>query len=136
MTILTLPATGFENRPSTPTPDLDSYPTMKSMDMASAVCPQTDADSFHNTKNLSDQEMLAILKVCAVCTISEACLDAAMEQLVEEDWGIWGGTTRLERKKIRKHPELREKYVTRLIDIRRNRVSSIAGSPAELAEAV
>lgn len=143
MTIITLPATG--TLPTTPTLPLtpeDSWasfdvPKIKSMDLSEAVCPQTDPDAFHATYNISDEQLNAILAVCSVCTIAEQCLDAALQQPKDEDWGIWGGTTRPERKAIRKNPEKREEFLQRLTDIRKDRyrVSSRARRPVELAEA-
>lgn len=140
MTIITLPATG--TLPSNLTTPEESWaafdqPKMKSMEISEAVCPQTDPDAFHTTYNISDEQLNAILAVCSVCTIAEECLDAALQQKKDDDWGIWGGTTRPERRKIRKHPELREFYLTRLTNIRKDRyrVSSRARRTVELAEA-
>lgn len=134
MTIITLPATGALPTPEAAFASAD-YPKLKSMDLSEAVCPQTDPDAFHSTYNISDEQLAAIMRVCSVCTISEACLDAALEQQVDDDWGIWGGTTRPERKAIRKNPELRTEYIERLTDIRRNRAPRTPRPASELAAA-
>lgn len=120
MTIITLPSTG---QPPVSSPS-NHTPTIRAVDLDAAICPQTDPDAFHSMHNITDEKMLSLLRACSVCTISDQCLDIALEQLVEEDWGVWGGTTRAERKDIRSNPELREFYTQRLIDIRSNRVSS------------
>lgn len=118
MTILTLPSTGLNNRPTS-----SEFPTILDPDLDDALCPQTDAAAFFRGSNATDHEWLSTLRVCAECPVPEKCLDAALEVPEDDDWGVWGGTTRPERKKIRKNPELRAKYAQRLIDIRSNHVS-------------
>lgn len=41
------------------------------------------------------------LNICAQCPIRIDCLDAALQTPVAEDYGIWGGTTDKERKRLR-----------------------------------
>lgn len=41
--------------------------------------------------------------ICEVCPVKQECLDHAME--VWEEWGIWGGLTFPERRKLRRQME-------------------------------
>lgn len=44
-----------------------------------------------------DEEAQA-LTICGICPVSEDCLDHALE--TKERFGVWGGTTEKERKKL------------------------------------
>lgn len=63
-----------------------------------AVCAQTDQDGFFPERGISGRQAK---KVCLnVCTVREQCLEYALKN--EERWGIWGGTTEHERRKMKK----------------------------------
>lgn len=63
---------------------------------ASAVCAQTDPEVFYPEKGGSP---LVAKKVCAVCPVRAECLEWALDTM--EVWGTWGGTTPMERRKLR-----------------------------------
>lgn len=42
----------------------------------------------------------AAKKICADCPVRTQCLEWALDNV--ELWGVWGGATRLERRKLRK----------------------------------
>ncbi|HEY9264590.1 MAG TPA: WhiB family transcriptional regulator [Mycobacterium sp.] len=62
-----------------------------------AICAQTDPEAFFPKKGGTTT---AAKKVCASCPVRSQCLDWALDTV--ELWGVWGGTTRLERRKLRK----------------------------------
>lgn len=65
---------------------------------ADAVCPQTDHDGFFPERGISGRQAK---RVCNdVCPVRQECLDYALEN--DERWGIWGGTTEHERRKMKK----------------------------------
>lgn len=64
-----------------------------------ALCAQTDPDSFFPEKGGSVREAKA---VCASCDVREQCLAYALEQ--GEPFGIWGGLSERERRRLRKNP--------------------------------
>jgi len=47
----------------------------------------------------------AALRICKGCPVKEACLREALAEDVNPD-GVWGGTTQLERRKLRRHGTL------------------------------
>jgi len=67
--------------------------------MTGANCATTDGDAFFPNKGESST---AARKVCAACDVREACLQWALAKPVSEDWGVAGGTTEFQRKKLRK----------------------------------
>lgn len=64
---------------------------------AGALCAQTDPEAFYPKKG---GNVAVAKKVCAVCPVRAQCLEWALDTV--ELWGVWGGTTRLERRKLRK----------------------------------
>lgn len=58
-----------------------------------------DPDFFFDISEKDHNAAAAAKSVCAGCTIRERCLDAAM--LADEEYGIWGGMTPLEREEYR-----------------------------------
>lgn len=65
-----------------------------------AVCTQTDPDSFFPDKGGSTREAKA---VCATCTVAAECLDWALAH--DEKFGIWGGLSERERRRLKKQLE-------------------------------
>jgi WhiB family redox-sensing transcriptional regulator len=41
------------------------------------------------------------LRVCADCPVRRECLREALATHPPDDWGVWGGTTRQQRRRIR-----------------------------------
>ncbi|MDE8649077.1 WhiB family transcriptional regulator [Rhodococcus qingshengii] len=84
------------------------YPTLGRVDAAedrddetwrwSALCAQSDPDEFFPDKQGRGGSVLA-KRVCARCPVSAECLDFALEN--HEEYGIWGGKTRRERRALR-----------------------------------
>ena len=66
--------------------------------MAAGRCVGLDPDLFHPVRG--DMLTAAAAKaVCAECPVREACLEYALA--AGEHWGIWGGTSAQERRRIR-----------------------------------
>ena len=62
-----------------------------------ALCAQTDPEAFFPEKGGSTREAKS---VCASCTVSAECLDYAIDN--DERFGIWGGLSERERRKLKK----------------------------------
>ncbi|HIW99045.1 MAG TPA: WhiB family transcriptional regulator [Candidatus Nesterenkonia stercoripullorum] len=62
-----------------------------------ALCAQTDPEAFFPEKGGSTRDAK---KVCAACTVRSECLDYALGN--DERFGIWGGLSERERRKLRK----------------------------------
>lgn len=62
-----------------------------------ALCAQTDPEAFFPEKGGSTREAK---KVCLVCEVRAECLEYALEN--DERFGIWGGMSERERRKLRK----------------------------------
>lgn len=60
-----------------------------------AACREADPALFFAGTRDDERSALAL---CAVCTVSEECLDFALA--TRERFGVWGGTTERERKKL------------------------------------
>lgn len=69
--------------------------------MASALCAQTDPDAFTPT---TGDPIAAAKRICRGCPVRSECLDHA---LVTHAEGIWGGTSALERRRMRAHQRQR-----------------------------
>lgn len=68
--------------------------------MADANCRGMDADLFHPDKGQNPNEARA---VCDGCVVRDECLTWALDnQTGHNDYGVWGGTTPRERRRIRK----------------------------------
>lgn len=65
-------------------------------DVLTALCAQTDPETFFPPKGHSSQ---AAKRVCASCPIRSRCLQVAMANPDLD--GIWGGTTPGERRRLR-----------------------------------
>lgn len=65
--------------------------------MVDSLCAQTDPEAFYPEKGGSTREAKA---VCLRCEVREPCLEYALER--EERFGIWGGLSERERRRINK----------------------------------
>ena len=63
-----------------------------------ALCAQTDPEAFFPEKGGSTREAK---RVCMACEVRVQCLDYALEN--DERFGIWGGLSERERRKVKKH---------------------------------
>lgn len=64
-----------------------------------ALCAQTDPESFYPEKGGSGHVREA-KRVCLACDVTEDCLAYALDN--DERFGIWGGMTEGERRKVRR----------------------------------
>jgi len=62
-----------------------------------ALCAQTDPEAFFPEKGGSTREAK---KVCQTCSVKAECLEYALAQ--DERFGIWGGLSERERRKLRR----------------------------------
>ena len=62
-----------------------------------ALCAQTDPEAFFPEKGGSTREAK---KICVGCEVRGECLEYALEN--DERFGIWGGLSERERRKLRK----------------------------------
>jgi WhiB family transcriptional regulator, redox-sensing transcriptional regulator len=63
-----------------------------------ALCAQTDPESFFPEKGGSTREAK---RVCLTCEVRAECLEYALQH--DERFGIWGGLSERERRKLKKH---------------------------------
>jgi WhiB family redox-sensing transcriptional regulator len=63
----------------------------------SALCAQVDPDAFYPERGAS---VKAQKRVCGICDVRGECLAFAIA--TNEVWGVWGGTTERERRKLRR----------------------------------
>ncbi len=71
-----------------------------------AACAHLDPEIFfpHATSprgRVTNQSKATAMTVCAGCGVTVACLEYALSTPMSQDFGIWGGTTRAMRVKIR-----------------------------------
>lgn len=62
-----------------------------------ALCAQTDPEAFFPEKGGSTREAKS---VCASCEVREECLEYALAN--DERFGIWGGLSERERRRLRR----------------------------------
>ena len=62
-----------------------------------ALCAQTDPEAFFPEKGGSTRDAK---KVCGACTVRSQCLEYALAN--DERFGIWGGLSERERRRLRK----------------------------------
>lgn len=62
-----------------------------------ALCAQTDPEAFFPEKGGSTREAK---KVCLTCDVRDECLESAL--MNDERFGIWGGLSERERRKLKK----------------------------------
>lgn len=65
---------------------------------ADALCAQTDPEAFFPEKGGSTREAK---RICEGCEVRSECLDYALEN--DERFGIWGGLSERERRKLRRN---------------------------------
>jgi WhiB family redox-sensing transcriptional regulator len=64
---------------------------------ADSLCAQTDPEAFFPEKGGSTREAK---KICTSCEVKTQCLEYALQN--DERFGIWGGLSERERRKLRK----------------------------------
>jgi len=64
---------------------------------ADALCAQTDPEAFFPEKGGSTRDAK---RICASCQVRSECLEYALEH--DERFGIWGGLSERERRKLRR----------------------------------
>ena len=64
---------------------------------ADALCSQTDPEAFFPEKGGSTRDAK---RICSSCDVRAECLEYALEN--DERFGIWGGLSERERRKLRK----------------------------------
>lgn len=62
-----------------------------------SLCAQTDPEAFFPEKGGSTRDAK---KICATCDVKAQCLEYALQN--DERFGIWGGLSERERRKLRK----------------------------------
>ncbi|HVX07202.1 WhiB family transcriptional regulator [Humibacter sp.] len=62
-----------------------------------ALCAQTDPEAFFPEKGGSTRDAK---KICTSCEVRAQCLEYALQN--DERFGIWGGLSERERRKLRK----------------------------------
>jgi WhiB family redox-sensing transcriptional regulator len=74
--------------------------TLATNQRTSAACAQVDPELFHpiGDNKASREQAAAAKRVCAGCSIREACLRWALD--TKQDSGVWGGMTEEERYRI------------------------------------
>jgi WhiB family redox-sensing transcriptional regulator len=75
-------------------PETDENPLAWQTD---SLCAQTDPEAFFPEKGGSTREAK---KICGSCEVRTSCLEYALEN--DERFGIWGGLSERERRKLRK----------------------------------
>ena len=63
-----------------------------------AACRGTDPDLWFPPRG---GDTAAAKAVCAGCSVKVECLDFALGRSPAEKWGIWGGTSERERRRLR-----------------------------------
>ncbi|GAA3946660.1 WhiB family transcriptional regulator [Pseudoclavibacter caeni] len=64
---------------------------------AEALCAQTDPEAFFPEKGGSTRDAK---RICQSCAVRAQCLEYALEN--DERFGIWGGLSERERRKLRR----------------------------------
>lgn len=74
----------------------DRYPDFWSKGVAPC---SADPDTMFPEGRHTQQKELQVTKVCKGCPYIQECLQFALEN---DEWGVWGGTTREQRKVMRR----------------------------------
>lgn len=64
---------------------------------ADAICAQTDPEAFFPEKGGSTRDAK---RICSGCDVKQQCLEYALAN--DERFGIWGGLSERERRKLKK----------------------------------
>lgn len=70
-----------------------------------ARCEGMRTEQFFPRKSDAEKETI---KICLSCPVREECLQYAIDS--GSNWGVWGGTTQQERKKLRSRKGQYERY--------------------------
>ena len=70
-----------------------------------ALCAQTDPEAFFPEKGQSPKDAK---RVCLACEVRDECLQYALDN--DERFGIWGGLSERQRRKLKKKPSVRAAY--------------------------
>lgn len=73
-----------------------------------ALCREVDPEIFHPRRGRTDaprRDTAEAKSVCAQCPVRAECLAYALAMPAVDDWGIWGGTTKRERRIMREKAE-------------------------------
>ena len=68
----------------------------------SQLCAETDPELFFPEKGSPGSLVRSAKSICNLCEFKAPCLEYALKDSSASIWGIWGGTTYEERKKIRR----------------------------------
>lgn len=79
--------------------DQDERAPVPYPDLGAASCAQTDLETFFSENKLDSK---VAKRVCAGCEVAAACLSYALAN--DEPFGIWGGKTPSERRKLGNGP--------------------------------
>jgi len=63
-----------------------------------AACDGIDVSQFYPENGWATA---AAKRVCARCPVQPQCLEEALSWPAEHDWGVWAGTSRWDRRRIR-----------------------------------
>lgn len=69
-------------------------------DPTKAKCNGTELDLFYPRQGDNGRNGK---RFCQSCPVIQECLATALATDPMDDWGIWGGTTEAERRKMREH---------------------------------
>lgn len=86
-------------RPDGPNIQLISGDTVELSWQERSLCAQTDPEAFFPEKGGSTREAK---RVCMSCDVRSECLDYALAH--DERFGIWGGLSERERRRIKRRP--------------------------------
>jgi WhiB family redox-sensing transcriptional regulator len=76
-----------------------------------ALCAETDPEAFFPEKGGGGNNLAAARAVCAACTVAADCLDYAIRN--GERFGVWGGLTDRQRRRIAHQLDLDSKTTTK-----------------------
>ncbi|MCX2934227.1 WhiB family transcriptional regulator [Mycobacterium sp. CVI_P3] len=82
-----------------PEPIIEATPEIPEEDQwqERALCAQTDPEAFFPEKGGSTREAK---RICLGCEVRDACLDYALAH--DERFGIWGGLSERERRRLKR----------------------------------
>lgn len=81
-------------------------------DTTNAACADADPTYFFpEGKNFHNLTFVAKM-YCSECPLVEECLNYAIRN---DEWGVWGGATRVERNYLRGKPRGRKKFLDLLV---------------------
>lgn len=84
------------------------FPTFFSKSIGSPNCASADPESFFPEKNKPDIKQIAMArKVCSTCPYIKECREWAIDH---HEVGVWGGTTEMDRKRIRRARKVELSY--------------------------